>query len=59
MNALQLRHRVNFMKNYIRPALEEEFIEMTAPDTPKSVKQKYRLTEKGQKLKAEVLRDRQ
>ncbi len=55
MDALQLRHRVNFMEKYIRPSLEEEYIEMTIPDKPKSVKQKYRLTQKGQKLKAEVL----
>jgi hypothetical protein len=56
MDALQLRHRVNFMEKYIRPSLEEEYIEMTTPDKPKSVKQKYRLTQKGQKLKAEMLR---
>jgi len=59
MDALQLRHRVNFMEKYMRPSLEKEYIEMTTPDKPKSVKQKYRLTQKGENLKAELLGDRQ
>jgi len=48
---LGLKHDENFRSNYILPALAAEYIEMTIPDSPKSPKQKYRLTEKGLKLK--------
>ncbi len=44
---LKLKHRPTFLENYLRPALNSGFIEMTQPDSPKSPTQKYRLTEKG------------
>jgi len=47
--ALGLKDAEHFRKSYIQPALESGFIEMTIPDKPRSKKQKYRLTEKGQK----------
>jgi Fic family protein len=42
MFRLGLRHRQNFQKNYLRPALELKMIELTIPDKPNSSKQKYR-----------------
>jgi hypothetical protein len=48
---LELKHEGNFRDNYLLPALESNFIEMTMPDRPNSPKQKYRLTEKGLTLK--------
>lgn len=51
MAALGLKHRRTFTLNYLRPATEEGLIEMTIPDKPKSVNQKYRLTSKGTELK--------
>ena len=47
MQALRLSHRPAFRKNYINPALEDEWIERTQPDSPRSPTQRYRLTSKG------------
>lgn len=42
MERLNLSHRPNFRKNYLRPALDAGLIEMTIPDKPNSRNQKYR-----------------
>ncbi len=42
MIAVGLKHRPTFRDNYLLPALEQGFIEMTIPDKPRSSKQKYR-----------------
>jgi ATP-dependent DNA helicase RecG len=47
MNKLGLRDVRHFRKGYLQPALEEKLIEMTIPNKPRSVKQKYRLSGKG------------
>ncbi len=47
MQRLNLVHKPTFRKNYIFPALENGFIEMTIPEKPNSKSQKYKLTEKG------------
>jgi len=51
MSLLDLRHPQNFRENYLFPALELDYVEMTLPDKPTSPKQKYRLTKKGKALK--------
>lgn len=48
---LKLSDREHFRLSYLKPALDSEFIEMTIPDKPNSRLQKYRLTEKGKRLK--------
>lgn len=48
---LKLSDREHFRLNYLKSALDSEFIEMTIPDKPNSRLQKYRLTEKGILLK--------
>ena len=50
MEKLSLKHRPTFRANYLNPALAAGLIEMTAPDSPRSPTQKYRLTEKGKRL---------
>jgi ATP-dependent DNA helicase RecG len=50
MAELSLKDRVNFTRNYLEPALADELIEMTQPDSPQSPTQKYRLTEKGRSM---------
>ncbi|WP_299672021.1 Fic family protein [uncultured Polaribacter sp.] len=51
MRLFKLTHKPNFRNNYLNPALEGQFIELTIPDKPKSSKQKYRLTQKGKSIK--------
>ena len=53
-NKLGLSHRENFRLNYLKPALEQGFIDMTIPDKPKSGLQKYRLTILGKQLKVKL-----
>ena len=42
MELIGLKHRPTFRKNYLRPALEADLIEMTLPQTPNARGQKYR-----------------
>ena len=44
---MRLKSDESFRKNWLRPALNAGLIEMTIPDKPKSVKQRYRLTQKS------------
>ena len=45
-----LKHRQTFRGNYLHPALNRDYIELTIPEKPNSRLQKYRLTEKGRKI---------
>ncbi len=45
-----IRHRETFQRNYLDKLLEDELLERTIPDKPKSRLQQYRLTEKGKLL---------
>ncbi|MDR1021062.1 MAG: Fic family protein [Synergistaceae bacterium] len=47
MSGLHMAHRGTFRKNYLDPAIESGFVEMTQPDSPRSPTQKYRLTPLG------------
>ncbi len=42
MERVGLKHRPTFRKNYLLPAIENGYLEMTIPDKPNSSKQKYR-----------------
>ena len=48
MQAVGIRDRVSFSRNYLNPAISDGLVEMTQPSSPKSPTQKYRLTVKGQ-----------
>ena len=49
-----IKHHPSFLYNYLQPALALGLIEMKKPHSPKSPKQKYRLTSKGIKKKKEM-----
>jgi len=49
MNAIGLTHRATFRKNYLKPALEAGWIELTQPEALRSPTQRYRLTDKGKR----------
>jgi ATP-dependent DNA helicase RecG len=55
---LNLKNRKYFRIQYLQPGLESGVIAMTIPDKPRSKSQKYRLTEKGKKLRDELLADK-
>lgn len=50
---LNIKDRKYFRRTYLNAAIDDGLIEMTIPDKPKSIYQKYRLTEKGKKAKEE------
>ncbi|WP_150452414.1 Fic family protein [Arenibacter lacus] len=54
MELVGIKHRPTFLYNYLQPAIELGLIELTIPDKPNSSKQKYRLTEKGRRLKISI-----
>ena len=51
MESLKITHNVYFRTEYLNKAIELGLVELTIPNKPRSSKQKYRLTEKGIKLK--------
>ncbi|MGA1841649.1 MAG: Fic family protein [bacterium] len=57
MVAINLRDRMHFSNEYLTPALNEDLIEMTIPDKPRSRLQKYRLTERGKQVLDTILGD--
>jgi ATP-dependent DNA helicase RecG len=52
MEALALTDRMHFSREYLAPALDAGFVEMTIPDKPNSSRQQYRLTDAGRTLLA-------
>jgi hypothetical protein len=51
LEGLALKHKGNFRENYLEPALKEGLIERMFPTKPNHLKQKYRLTKLGDKIK--------
>jgi ATP-dependent DNA helicase RecG len=52
MQAINIRDRVHFAESCLHPALELGAVEMTQPDKPRSVNQRYRLTPLGKTIRA-------
>ena len=53
-NTLGLKNREHFVLHYIKPAIEQKYIELVNPDSPNHPQQKYRLTEKGKEMKIRI-----
>ena len=51
---LALKNDEHFRKYYLKPAVENGFIGMTQPDSPKSPTQKYILTKKGKQIQENI-----
>jgi hypothetical protein len=45
-----IKDRVSFGNNYLDAAIENDLIEISQPNAPKSPTQKYRLTKKGRNI---------
>jgi ATP-dependent DNA helicase RecG len=56
--ALSLKHEDHFRKAYLVPALAANIIEMTLPETPRSSKQRYRLTALGLQRQYDIIKAR-
>jgi ATP-dependent DNA helicase RecG len=54
MEIAERADRTKFRNQVLNPLLEDKLLEMTIPDKPRSSKQKYRLTEKGQAFLASL-----
>ncbi|MGH2643537.1 MAG: ATP-binding protein, partial [Chitinophagaceae bacterium] len=58
MTELKWNSRIKFTKKFITPTLENEFIQMTEPEKPKSPNQRYFTTDKGKVLLKEIAIDK-
>lgn len=47
MQKIGLLHKPTFRNNYLHPAMDQGYIEMTIPDKPNSRFQKYRMSPQG------------
>ena len=47
MDVLSLKGRDNFLKVYLNPAIEEQYVRLLYPNSPRHPRQKYLLTVKG------------
>jgi ATP-dependent DNA helicase RecG len=52
--AMGLRNAEHFRKAYLVPAMAAGYLEMTLPDTPRSTRQRYRLTPLGLQRQREL-----
>ena len=50
MTAIGLKGRDNFLSLYLNPAIENGFVRLLYPDSPRHPRQKYLLTVKGMML---------
>ena len=57
MASASRKDRTKFRNQVLKPLLQGGWLEMTIPDKPTSSKQKYRLTDKGRQLLAELGED--
>lgn len=54
MEQLGLKHRPNFLKLYLTPAIDGGLVKTLYPDSSRHPRQKYLLTSKGQMLSSQL-----
>lgn len=54
MERTHLKHRPNFIDNYLTPAISDGYVRLLYPDKPRHPRQKYLLAEKGMALFCEL-----
>ena len=54
MDKIGMKHRPNFMDNFLNPAIAEGYVRLLYPDKPRHPRQKYLLTAKGLALYNEI-----
>ena len=54
MDKIGMKHRPNFIDNYLDPAIAEGYVRLLYPDKPRHPRQKYLLTVKGLALYNEL-----
>lgn len=57
MKALELKHRPNFLEYHLNPAMQEGYLRMLHPQSPRHPRQKYLLTAKGLALYRELVEE--
>ena len=57
MERTHLKHRPNFIDNYLTPAISDGYVRLLYPDTPRHPRQKYLLSEKGMALFYELTKN--
>lgn len=57
VEALSLKGRDNFLKVYLNPAIEEQYIRLLYPNSLRHPRQKYLLTVKGIALYNEICKN--
>ena len=54
MEGVGLKGRNNFLNTYLYPAIQEGYLSLLYPQSPRHPRQKYQLTVKGQSLWDEI-----
>ena len=54
MDKIGMKHRPNFIENYLNPAIAECYVRLLYPQSPRHPRQKYLLTVKGLALYNEI-----
>lgn len=54
MDKIGMKHRPNFIENYLNPAIAESYVRLLYPQSPRHPRQKYLLTVKGLALYNEI-----
>jgi len=54
MDKIGMKHRPNFIENYLNPAIAEGYVRLLYPQSPRHPRQKYLLTVKGLALYNEI-----